>query len=208
MTESPIPYLASVRWYAAYVSALLEGKERAPRLPAHFNRTEVLAPFGLRQLSVPIEGGRRIISPRRYEELRLSEHGGWRHTHWQTITSAYGSAPYFHYMEDRFRAIYERRYDLLGTLCRELHRAVCDSMRLDEAIEGLRSLPDPTAAKGRTVALPSPEISILHLLFYGGPESVFTLLRFNSENGSPSIPDSGSGSESLLKTDSLLETKA
>ena len=118
MTESPIPYLASVRWYAAYVSALLEGKERAPRLPAHFNRTEVLAPFGLRQLSVPIEGGRRIISPRRYEELQLSEHGGWRHTHWQTITSAYGSAPYFHYMEDRFRAIYERRYDLLGTLRR------------------------------------------------------------------------------------------
>lgn len=178
MSSGRIPYLPTVKWYASVLRRALCGDdEPLPPLPRHFCRAEVLAPFGLRTLSVPIEGGRRIISPARYSQLRLSEHGDWRHTHFQTLCSAYGSAPYFHFMEERFRAIYDRRFDMLSDLCRELDEAIRECMRLPEAIEGLRA--SESFASGRIVELPSEDISAVHLLFHAGPESVFTLLALD-----------------------------
>lgn len=39
----------------------------------------------------------------------VSEHGDWRHRHWQAIVSAYRSSPFFDYYADDFGAAFHRR---------------------------------------------------------------------------------------------------
>ncbi len=169
------PYLPSVEWYRQWLRHQLNSAEPEPRLPAHFNRAQIIAPFGTQTLTVPIEGGRRLISASRYPSLRLSEHGDWRHTHWLTINTAYGSSPYFHYIEPLFEPIYSRRFTLLSELCEALHSAVVRAASLPEAINYLKANPE-APLKGEPLALPSATLSILHLLCQKGPESIFTLL--------------------------------
>lgn len=151
-----------------------------PVLPKHFCRCEIVAPFGRRTLSVPVEGGRKLIRAGRYAELLLSEHGGWRHTHFDTIASAYGSSPYFHYYEDDLREIYDRRYDTLEALCLALHKYIDRAASLDSCVEWL--LKHRQADGGLIENASGVEsdcdmtLSMLHLLYEKGPESIFTLL--------------------------------
>lgn len=190
-----VPYLPSVEWYAGYVAWHL-GVSVAPRLPKHFCRADIVAPFGRRTLSVPVEGGRRQISARRYGELRLSEHGGWRHTHFDTIASAYGSTPYFHYYEDELRDIYSRRFGRLEDLCLALHDYIDRAASLSECIRWIRdnskcqivnsklAFPECNSELSipnyQSSAQPDLSLSMLHLLFHEGPASIFTLLTRNN----------------------------
>lgn len=173
--EFPVPYLPSLGWYRDYMAFRLGTTSDPPRLPRHFCRAEIVAPFGRQCLSVPVEGGRRLIAPRRYPQLILSEHGNWRHTHWNTIESAYGATPYFHFYKALFADIYGRRHDTLVELCSELNRAIDQSLSLSEIAEWLKAHPD-APIRGTASADADPSLSILDLLFRNGPTTIFTLL--------------------------------
>lgn len=174
-TEIPIPYLPSVEWYRDYTAFRLGTASAPPRLPAHFCRAEVEAPFGRRTLSVPVEGGRRLISARRYPLLRLSEHGNWRRTHWSTIATAYGPTPFFHLYEEEFAAIYDHPHETLAGLCRELHETIDHAASLSENIDWLLRHPDEGKVRPPRPDC-DPTLSILHLLFQEGPSTIFSLL--------------------------------
>ena len=171
----PVPYLPSLGWYRAFTAWRLGLSSEFPKLPRHFTRATVTAPFGDRVLSVAIEGGRKQISARRYFDLKLSEHGGWRHTHWSTIASAYGSTPYFHLYEMEFERIFNRRYDYLSSLCFELHRAIEECASLRETFSWIQRHPE-AEIKNPGVKNPNESLSILHLLFQEGPNLIFSLL--------------------------------
>ena len=36
------------------------------------------------------------------KDIRISDHGNWRHLHWNAIESAYNSTPFFEYYKDDF----------------------------------------------------------------------------------------------------------
>lgn len=175
IAEPPIPYLPSLEWYRDYIAFRLDTRKPMPPLPRHFCRAEVIAPFGRRCLSVPVEGGRRLITPRRYGSLTLSEHGNWRHTHWTTIESAYGSTPYFHLYENLFSEIYSRRHTTLAALCTTLHQAIDDSISLTPLVSWLSANPG-TPVRRRPSISADPSLSILDLMFRDGPATIFTLL--------------------------------
>ena len=80
----PVPYLASLSWYSSWAMARL-GLCDAPQLPQNPNRALIRGAWGEQTLSVPIEGGRRRLACVPYDRLRLSEHGNWRHAHWQSL---------------------------------------------------------------------------------------------------------------------------
>lgn len=48
------------------------------------------------------------ISKTPMHAVLISEHGNWRHQHWQAIVSAYKSSPYFEYYADDFSAVFHR----------------------------------------------------------------------------------------------------
>lgn len=64
------------------------------------NRCIIAGANGPLPLSVP------IVKPDTLKcltkDIRISDHGNWRHLHWNAIVSAYNSTPFFEYYEDDF----------------------------------------------------------------------------------------------------------
>jgi hypothetical protein len=47
------------------------------------------------------------------KDVRVSDHGDWRHQHWNALESAYMNSPFFMYYQDDFRPFYEKKYEFL-----------------------------------------------------------------------------------------------
>lgn len=87
------------------------------------NRCRIAMANGVQTLSIPIE---KPLSPKSFtKDIRIAEHGNWRHLHWQAIVSAYNSTPFFEYLADDFRPFYEKKYEFLFDFNEELRQLVC-----------------------------------------------------------------------------------
>lgn len=87
------------------------------------NRCILLGANGPLSLTIPVvkpELGRTIM-----KDIRIAEHGNWRHLHWNAIISAYKSTPFFDYYEDDFRPFYEKKYEFLHDFNDELRLLIC-----------------------------------------------------------------------------------
>ena len=56
------------------------------------------------------------------KDVRISDHGNWRHVHWNALESAYRNSPFFEYYADDFRGFYEKKYFYLW----DFNEALCD----------------------------------------------------------------------------------
>jgi len=92
------------------------------------NRCVILAANGPLSLTVPIVKPENIKCP--IKEIRISDHGNWRHLHWNAISSAYMNSPYFEYYEDDFRPFYEKKFEFLVDYNEELIRLICKEIDL------------------------------------------------------------------------------
>ena len=88
------------------------------------NRCIIDGPDGPLTLTVPVEHG-GVAKPTT-GEVRVSEHGNWRHLHWNALVSAYEKSPYFFYYADEFRPFYEQRFDCLVELNGAIVAKVCE----------------------------------------------------------------------------------
>jgi hypothetical protein len=87
------------------------------------NRCIIASANGLQVLSIPVERTESVKCLTK--DIRISDHGNWRHLHWNAIISAYNSTPFFEYYEDDFRPFYERRFDFLFDLNEGLRELIC-----------------------------------------------------------------------------------
>lgn len=197
-------YLAPVEYYAkllAYDRACIEQYDHYMK-QTYRNRCTIAAPDGELALTVPTvkaEGAKCFM-----RDVRISDHGNWRHLHWNAIESAYNHTPFFEYYKDDFRPFYEKRYEFLIDFNEELCRLVCSLIDLQPRMErttGYRTSFGPDEADFRErihpkrdfrkedpdfVAKPYyqvfqerlgflPNLSIIDLLFNMGPESLLVL---------------------------------
>ena len=58
------------------------------------------------------------------KDIRISNHGNWRHLHWMALQSAYGESPFFEYYQDDIRPFFEQRWDYLL----DYNEAICNKM--------------------------------------------------------------------------------
>ena len=88
------------------------------------NRCVIASANGPQTLTVPTERYDGLKCPMR--DIRISDHGNWRHLHWQALVSAYGETPFFEYFADDLRPYFEERrwtylldfnLDIMHTLC-------------------------------------------------------------------------------------------
>lgn len=146
-----------------------------PSPPSPPTRTIIRGPWGEQTLTLPVLGGRKKLLSTPYSALQLSSHGNWPHTHWQAITSAYGSLPYFHYYEDTLAEIYSHPPRLLKDFCRALHHKFLELSSLHELLDWLKEHPREFRAPADSHLFPE-HIAAIELLFARGPESIFYLL--------------------------------
>ena len=68
----------------------LEGCEHYIK-QSYRNRCRILGPNGVQSLTIPVELPAGTKTPIR--EVRISDHGEWRHLHAQALRTAYGASP-------------------------------------------------------------------------------------------------------------------
>ena len=60
------------------------------------------------------------------KDVRISDHGNWRHIHWNALVAAYRNSPFFEYYADDFHVFYEKKYAFLWDYNQEICSLVCD----------------------------------------------------------------------------------
>jgi hypothetical protein len=102
-----LQYLPSISWFCTYLSypeVWIEREENFVKSTAR-NRCSIAGAGGEIRLTIPLKGGRD--HHRKYSETAISYQTNWHLQHWQSIVSAYGSAPFFEHYCEKFQKIYE-----------------------------------------------------------------------------------------------------
>ena len=163
------------------------------------NRCVIASANGLQTLSIPIV---KPDSPKCLtKDIRIAEHGNWRHLHWNAIVSAYNSTPFFEYYADDFRPFYEKPQHFLFDFNEALRELVCSlldispnvsyseqyisnnvnarALDLRETIHPKKETNDPNLKPYYQVFENKygfqPNLSIIDLLFNMGNEAVIFL---------------------------------
>lgn len=193
-------YLAPVPLYARlYAASALVVDDVSPFVKQTYrNRAVIATENGTLPLTIPVvhDGGKMAM-----RDVRISEHGNWRHQHWNAIVSAYRKSPFFEYYADDFAHFYEERDGFLMDFNLRLHSVVSELLGLQREVRflsenradaagvvDLRRIAEPKALEtidevalqpyyqvfaGRNGFIPS--LSVVDLLFNTGPEGLLVL---------------------------------
>lgn len=167
------------------------------------NRCHIAGPGGVQVLSVPIVKPDTLKCATK--DIRISDHGNWRHLHWNAIESAYNSTPFYEYYKDDFRPFYENKYTFLCDFNEELCRLITQLIDLEltspertttykttfadnefDFRESIHPKKELNAEDNKFRSVPYyqvfeerngfiPNLSIIDLLFNMGPESLLVL---------------------------------
>jgi len=122
-------YFGPVQWYQKlyrHDHVLIEACESFVK-QTYRNRCCIATAQGVQTLTVPVMhadgGGQSAL----VGNLLLSDHGNWRHQHWQAITSAYGDSPFLEYYEDDLRPFFfEHRWERLLDFNEAIRSKICE----------------------------------------------------------------------------------
>jgi hypothetical protein len=194
-----IAYLAPVEYYRhLYNSArtIIETQDNYVK-QTYRNRSIIASANGLQTLSIPVV---KPDSPKCLtRDIRIAEHGNWRHLHWNALVSAYNSTPFFEYYADDFRPFYEKPQGFLFDFNEALRELICSLLDISPSVSYSNEylLPSAEDVDLRETIHPKKEIcgrnfepyyqvfenkygfqanlSIVDLLFNMGAESVLYL---------------------------------
>ncbi len=96
------------------------------RKQTYRNRCVIATTNGLQALTIPVERPDVGLRSTLIRDLRISDHGNWRHQHWHALMSAYNESPFFEYYADDFRPFYEKKWDFLYDFNLEATAKVCE----------------------------------------------------------------------------------
>lgn len=198
-------YLAPIRYYARLYAAqqvVIETHEHYVK-QTYRNRCLIAGPNGVQALTVPIE--KPAFGKAAMRDIRISDHGNWRHLHWNALQSSYERSPFFDYYADDLRPFYEKRIDFLLDFNEGLQNTILDLLDLTPEIlhtETYLTTPEAHMTDLREVITPKvswtedtdfcavpyyqvfaqkhgfiADLSIIDLLFNMGPEARLILKR-------------------------------
>ncbi len=192
-------YLAPVQYYCKllqFPKIKIEKEENYVK-QTYRNRCVIAGANGPLPLSVPVEKTESLKC--QTKDIRISDHGNWRHLHWNALVSAYGTSPFFEYYQDDFAPYYEKKYDFLFDFNEELRQLICTLLDITpnvsytdvyetEVSHDFRGIISPKSKTKDAGFLPTPyyqvfkdkhgflsNLSIIDLLFNMGPEGLLVL---------------------------------
>ena len=190
----PSLYLAPVSYYACLAQhgkAVVEQYENYQKQTLR-NRCRIASPNGVLPLTIPVV---KPDTPKvLMRDTRISDHGNWRHLHWQALTSSYRRTPFFEFYADDFRPFYEQKWEFLVDFNMALQETVCRLIDLDVTVTRTASYHGDSQLSTFNSQLSTPpyyqlfsdrhgfmpDLSIVDLLFNMGPESILYLNRCKS----------------------------
>lgn len=204
-------YFGPIQWYQKlnrYDSILIEQHDSFVK-QTYRNRCIIATANGSQALSLPTSPGNKDRGdegmPQTVNSTIISDHGNWRHVHWNALKSAYGESPFFEYYADDIMPFFTGRWTDLYSFNMDICRKMCELLDIEpnisltnryisreeagdlgiadfrDAIRPKHPLPDPDFEPRRYYQVYEqrhgflPNMSILDLLFNMGNESVLWL---------------------------------
>ena len=191
-------YFGPIQWYQKLYRAESVQIERweSFQKQTYRNRCIIATTNGPQALTAPIE---RQFTINCIKDIRISDHGNWRHLHWNALQSDYGESPFFDYYQDDIRPFFEQRWDYLLDFNEAIREKMCELLDIQPKVDYSKEFtvnymkdyrmvirpknpePDPDFTPKRYYQVYEqkhgflPNLSILDLLFNMGPESIFYL---------------------------------
>lgn len=191
-------YFGPIQWYQKlYRAERVEIEQwESFRKQTYRNRCLIATTNGIQALTVPVEHSDSPL----IKDIRLSDHGNWRHLHWNALQSAYGESPFFEYYQDDIRPFFEKHWEFLLDFNEAIRLKMCELIDIQPNVSYTKEfVSEENMASFRDVICPKhpqddpdftprryyqvyeqkhgflPNLSILDLLFNMGPESIFLL---------------------------------
>jgi len=117
-------YFGPVQWYQKLHRAehvQIEQWENFQK-QTYRNRCLIATTQGVQALTVPVVRGETSL----IKDLRISDHGNWRHLHWNALQSAYGESPFFEYYQDDIRPFFTERWERLLDFNEAIRAKICE----------------------------------------------------------------------------------
>lgn len=192
-------YFGPVSWYRHIARTTqpvyIDAHERFVK-QTNRSRCKIATANGVQTLSVPLTYNNGDI----ITDVRISDHNNWRHLHWQALSSAYGSSPFFEYYADDIRPFFNPDWEFLYDFNRDITLKMCELIGITPDIREKGELPSEEEkalsshishpdVKGDSSSLKEyyqvfrhrhgfiPDLSILDLLFNMGPEAILFIKR-------------------------------
>lgn len=194
-------YFGPVQWYQKlnrHDHCLIEQHDHFIK-QTYRNRCVIATTQGTQTLSVPVE--KYDNSHTETKDIRISDHGNWRHLHWNALASAYGESPFFEFYADDIRPFFEKQWTFLLDFNMAITETMCELLDIQpnisltlayqpatqatpdfrDAIHPKHPTPDPTFTPRPYYQVYAqkhgfaPNLSILDLLFNMGNEAVLYL---------------------------------
>jgi hypothetical protein len=193
-------YFGPIQYYSKLFRYNEIGMERCDNYvkQTYRNRCVIMTANGTQALTVPIEGFDGVKCLMR--DIRISNHGNWRHLHFNALKSAYGESPYYEFYIDDIRPFFERQWIYLYDFNMEVCLKMCDLIDIhphiipteeyvkSDTIDDFRDIIRPKHPLPDSNFISRPyyqvyqqkfdfieNLSILDLLFNMGPEGIFYL---------------------------------
>lgn len=194
-------YFGPIQWYQKLYRAehvIIEQWESFQK-QTYRNRCLIATTNGIQALTVPVEHSDSQL----IKDIRLSDHGNWRHLHWNALQSAYGESPYFEYYQDDIRPFFEKRWVYLLDFNEAIRQKMCELIDIQPEVTyntrymadcGSLDMDDFRSAINPKHPIQDDDfetkcyyqvyqmkhgflsnLSVLDLLFNMGPESIFYL---------------------------------
>lgn len=122
------------------------------------NRCLIATANGVQALTVPIERYDGAKCP--MCDIRISDHGEWRHQHWNAIVSAYGESPFFVYYEDDIRPFFERKWEYLVDFNMAITHKLCELLDVQPNIQLSSEYIDAEALQARLSSEGGAEVRV------------------------------------------------
>lgn len=191
----PMFYLPTVEYFtklnALKPDVVFDVEEHFPK-QTYRNRANIYSPDGLLSLVVPVIKGSKNHT--KTKDVKISYDFRWQRLHWMSLQACYRRSAYFEYYEADFAPFYEKRYEYLLDLNRDLFELLLKLIKnkleinytptYEDTYTSLTDLRNAFSAKASTITEQKPyfqvfeerkgflpNLSIVDLLFNQGPQA-------------------------------------
>ena len=167
-------YFGPVQWYQKLYRAehvQIEQWESFQK-QTYRNRCLIATTNGVLALTIPVERGTSPL----IKDIRISDHGNWRHLHWNALQSAYGESPFFEYYQDDFLPFFEKHWTFLLDFNEEIRQKMCELIDIQPQVSFTKafypssSLPSPSLMSDYRTAInpkhPEPDTDFMPKPYY------------------------------------------
>lgn len=187
----PSAYLPPINWFVNLMIGepiFIEQYENYQKQTIR-NRCTIDSPNGPLNLTIPIDKSNFMEGKCLMKDVRISTHNDWQHQHWYALETSYFNSPFFEYLQDDFRPLYEKHWDFLMDFNDALIEKCCEMLDIQPNISRTSSyIGQQTTVNCQLSTINYyqvfqqkhgflPNLSIIDLIFNMGNESPLFLNR-------------------------------